>query len=78
MDCADYDKVVYLSPRSLVTDSLDSLFDRTPFAAAPATGAPRRFSADVMVLRPSVTTFTAMVTEMVATPSLDGTVQVRV
>jgi alpha-N-acetylglucosamine transferase len=68
----EFDKVVLLDADTLVVRNIDDLFERPPLAAAPDFLMPDRFNSGVMVLRPSQTTFAAMVAALDRTQSYDG------
>lgn len=68
----DFDKVVYLDADTLVIQSIDSLFDRPDFAAAPDFFLPDHFNSGVMVIRPDREVFERMVAALPNSSSYDG------
>jgi len=71
-ECVEFDRVVFLDADTLVLQNIDSLFERTGFAAAPDFFMPDRFNSGVMVLEPSRETFAKMVAALPGPASYDG------
>jgi len=68
----EFDKVVLLDADMVVTQSLDSLFDRPELAAAPDFLRPDRFNSGLLVLEPSKKKLEGMLTALAESPSYDG------
>lgn len=68
----DFDVLVYIDADCLVLENVDELFSRPDPSFCPDVFPPDKFNAGVMVLRPSLETFTKMVDATDKLPSHDG------
>ncbi len=68
----EYDKVVFLDADTIVVQSIDELFERPFFAAAPDFFMPDRFNSGVMVLDPSEQLFGELLGSLGKLPTYDG------
>ncbi|CAF1627094.1 unnamed protein product, partial [Didymodactylos carnosus] len=67
-----YQKCVFLDADCLVMQSVDDLFEREEFSAAPDAGWPDCFNSGVFVYRPSRDTFKQLVQFSIEQGSFDG------
>lgn len=68
----EFTKVVYLDADILVLQSVDELFERPGFAAAPDLMPPDTFNSGVMVIEPDASVHTALLEKLSSLPSHDG------
>ncbi|XP_073241722.1 glycogenin-1-like [Porites lutea] len=70
-----YTKIVYLDTDVLVLKNIDDLFQRDELSAGPEDLWPDVFNSGVLVIEPSMATFTRLIKEAKSKPSWDGTDQ---
>ena len=67
-----YTKIVYLDTDVLVLKNIDDLFQRDELSAGPEDLWPDVFNSGVLVIEPSMSTFTRLIKEAKSKPSWDG------
>ena len=68
----EYSKCVFLDADTIVLSNVDELFARDEFSAAPDIGWPDLFNSGVFVMKPSTSTFSALVELAKTEGSYDG------
>jgi lipopolysaccharide biosynthesis glycosyltransferase len=71
-DLIELDKLVFLDADTVVLSSIDELFERPHFAAAPDFFMPDRFNSGVMVLAPAHALYEELVSQLGHLASYDG------